>query len=79
MQDTFKRIVTKDISEDAAKLKQSTCLIYGANDDATPPEIGRELSKIIPHANLKVLPETGHFVHQEQVYSVANSVKEFAL
>lgn len=77
MQDTFKRVVSSDVVEDAAKLKLPVCLIYGENDNATPPEFGRLLADAIPNSELHILPNTGHFVHQEQVYQTSKTIEDF--
>src|SRR5690606_38998725 len=36
LQETFKKVVTDDVREDAARLALPTLLIYGDQDDATP-------------------------------------------
>lgn len=78
MQDTFKRVVSTDVQEDARKLKLPVCLIYGELDDATPAEFGKSLAGIIPNSTFHLLPQTGHFLHHEQVYQTADLIKEFS-
>lgn len=77
MQDTFKRVVSSDVAESASKLKLPVCLIYGALDDPTPPELGVRLSKIISGSKFNLIAEAGHFVHQEQVYKVSRLIRQF--
>lgn len=77
MQDTFKRVVSTDVAEAAASLKLPVCLIYGEKDDATPPSFGRRLAELIKGSEFNLIPETGHFVHREQVYKVSLIIREF--
>lgn len=77
MQDTFKRVVSTDVSEAASTLELPVCLIYGERDDATPPELGRKLAGVISGAEFYEIPLAGHFVHHEQVYKVSNIIKDF--
>lgn len=77
MQDTFKRVVSDDVADAAATLRIPACLIYGENDTSTPPELGRLLAEALPDSSLDIIPEAGHFVHQEQVYKVSEIIKEF--
>lgn len=77
MQDTFKRVVSSDVAEDASSLKLPVLLVYGETDDATPPSFGKRLADAIPNSKLEVIPETSHFVHQEQVYKVSELVRNF--
>ncbi len=77
MQETFKKVVSTDVRADAGRLKVPTCLIYGDTDTATPISYGKLLADAIPGASLHTIPLAGHFVHQEQVYKVANIILEF--
>jgi 2-hydroxy-6-oxonona-2,4-dienedioate hydrolase len=77
MQDSFKLTVAADVKHDARKINIPTCLIYGEDDTSTPPAYGRIFNSLIPKSELTIVPMTGHFVHQEQVYKVASVIKEF--
>jgi len=51
-------------SKDYASAGQVACpvqLVYGENDTETPPEIGERLSRLIPRAELTVLPRHDHY------------------
>lgn len=76
MQETFKKVVSQDLRSKARKLRVPTVLIYGTEDTATPPEYGKDFAELIPGAELHLIPEAGHFVHQEQVYKVATIIAE---
>lgn len=77
MQDTFKKIVATDVTQDAANLSLPVCLIYGEKDNSTPPEYGQAFKQLINNSQLSIIPQAGHFVHQEQVYKVSKIVQEF--
>lgn len=71
LKETFKNIVSYDVRHDANKIDIPTCLIYGEKDSSTPPSYGEIFKKIIKNSQLRVLPDAGHFIHQEQVYKVS--------
>lgn len=77
MQETFKKVVSYDVREEAARVTSPTCLIYGEKDTATPPAYGEILTAAMPNSVLHVLPLAGHFVHQEQAFKVAGIVNNF--
>jgi pimeloyl-ACP methyl ester carboxylesterase len=78
MQETFKRVVSTDVTAQAKTLNVPVCLIYGSDDTATPPQYGTIFKDAIgASADLHVIPTSTHFVHQEQVYKVANIMTEF--
>ncbi|MGI9027329.1 MAG: alpha/beta fold hydrolase [Candidatus Saccharimonadales bacterium] len=77
MQDTFKHIVAYDVRQEATRITIPVCLIYGADDTATPPEYGKILANNIPGSKLEFIPLAGHFVHHEQLYKVARLCTNF--
>lgn len=77
LQATFLKVINEDLSVFAAKIKQPTLLIWGANDSATPLTDGQRLHTLISQSRLQVLPNAGHFVHQEKSSEVINMIKAF--
>jgi pimeloyl-ACP methyl ester carboxylesterase len=61
MRATFVRVVNEDFTQQAKTIAAPTLLLYGANDGETPPEIGERLAKLIPRAELSVLPNQDHY------------------
>lgn len=57
---TFVKTVNEDLSEVAAGVSCPVILIYGENDNETPPEFGERYKTLIKGAKLKVLPGFGH-------------------
>lgn len=78
LQETFKKIVTDDVRQDADKLTLPTLLIYGEQDQSTPVAYGETFHQLINGSTLEVLPGAGHFVHLDRPADVERSVTEFA-
>jgi pimeloyl-ACP methyl ester carboxylesterase len=77
MKGSFRKVVSEDLRQAAARIDIPVMLIYGENDDATPVTYGKIYEGAIPGSRLQTVPLTGHFVHQEQVYKVARFIEEF--
>ena len=77
MQETFKKTVRQDVQNDARHISIPVLLIYGADDSATPPLYGKIYAQLIGNAQLEIVANAGHFVHQDATENVANKIKEF--
>jgi pimeloyl-ACP methyl ester carboxylesterase len=77
MQETFKRVVTDDVREDAAKLTVPTLLVYGEDDEATPVWFGEQFHELIDGSTLEILPGAGHFVHLDRPKEVEKALEGF--
>lgn len=77
MKDVFKNIVAYDIAGEASALKLSTLLIYGEDDDATPPEIGEKLHGLIKGSDFVMINGAGHFLHHDKPDEVGKLIKDF--
>lgn len=52
-----------DLSADLARIKNPTLIVVGAQDQATPPALGRALADGLANAKLIELPGLGHCPH----------------
>jgi len=77
LQETFKRIVSDDVRNDAAKINLPVLLIYGEDDTQAPPIYGREFHEIMPNSTLEIVGAAGHFVHLDQSTQVKRLIKDF--
>jgi pimeloyl-ACP methyl ester carboxylesterase len=77
LQETFKKIVTKDIREYASRISTPALLIYGSKDTATPPEHGYLLADSFADAQVKIISNAGHFVHHTHLDEVKKCIKDF--
>jgi len=55
------RVVSEDLSDVARQITCPAHLVYGENDTETPPEIGERLSRLMPRAELTILPRQDHY------------------
>jgi 3-oxoadipate enol-lactonase len=52
-----------DLSDDLARIQNPTLIVVGAEDQATPPALGRLLAERLANATLNLLPGLGHCPH----------------
>ena len=67
-----------DLTETTRKLKQPTLCLVGAEDGATPPDLVRSLSALIPDASFEIVAEAGHLPCIERPDIVAARIRAFA-
>ena len=78
MRAVFTRTVNEDLSSTAQNVSCRTLLLYGRDDQDTPPEIGERLHRLIPHSDLLVL--TGfdhHTILSTGQHQVINEIRKF--
>lgn len=72
------KTIAEDLSNVARTVSCPVALVYGMNDTETPPEIGQRLQKLIPGAELTILPGQDHYsVLGEGRHQVAPLLKQF--
>jgi 2-hydroxy-6-oxonona-2,4-dienedioate hydrolase len=55
-----KSAIRNNLGEELKAIKQPTCLIWGNNDNVTPPFVGEEFHKLIPNSELHFIDKCGH-------------------
>ncbi len=55
-----KSAIRNNLGEEVSGIKQPTCLIWGSNDNITPPFVGQEFNKLIPNSELHFIDKCGH-------------------
>jgi pimeloyl-ACP methyl ester carboxylesterase len=55
-----KSAIRHNMANDLPLMKQPTCLIWGKQDEVTPPEVGEDFHKLLPNSDLFWLDECGH-------------------
>lgn len=55
-----KSAIRNNLGEELSQIKQPTCLIWGNNDNITPPFVGEEFNKLIPNSELHLIDKCGH-------------------
>ncbi len=55
-----KSAIRNNLGDELKGIKQPTCLIWGKNDNVTPPFVGEEFHKLIPNSELHFIDKCGH-------------------
>jgi len=77
LSESFLTSIHHNVRETAPLVTVSTLLIAGDKDDITPIEKQKELNKLFPHADLKIIKNVGHLTHYETPKEVAQLIKSF--
>jgi pimeloyl-ACP methyl ester carboxylesterase len=59
------------------RVKVPTLLVSGPDDGITSPEYGRNYAKLIPGAEVAIIPEAGHYPHLEQPAKFLERLRAF--
>lgn len=73
----FRKVIQQDLVPYAKRIRASTLLIWGDQDQETPLWQGQALEKAIPDAGLVVLQGAGHFAYQERLTDFVRIVDTF--
>lgn len=77
LEETFKKTVRQDVQSDAMMLDLPTLLIFARNDRAVPVADGQKYKELIRGAQLEVIEDAGHFVHQDKSEQVIGLIGRF--
>jgi pimeloyl-ACP methyl ester carboxylesterase len=66
-----------DLRDRLPRISQPTLIIAAADDEVTPPALGRELQAGISGARLEIIPDAGHNVTTEQPGAVNSAIEQF--
>ncbi len=72
-------IATHDVYHQLSQLQMPTLVLHGTEDRLVPVENGRILANQIPHATLKLYPNTGHMFFWEAHDAVNADLRAFFL
>ena len=76
MKEILVKTVNQDLSEYARRIKCSTLLIWGENDEAVPVNEAKELDNLLSDSALIILPGT-HYCYLENLNQVVNILYNF--
>ena len=76
MKDILVKTVNQDLSDYARKIKCSTLLIWGENDEAVPVSEAKELEGLLQDGALIILPGT-HYCYLENLDKVVSILNNF--
>ncbi len=61
-----KSAIRHNMASDLPNMKQPSCLIWGKQDNVTPPEVGRDFHKLLPNSDLFWIDKCGHAAMMER-------------
>jgi pimeloyl-ACP methyl ester carboxylesterase len=77
LQQTFLNVINEDLLPLLSKIKNNTLLLWGENDMDTPVGDGEVMKKNIPHSDLVVLKNAGHYSFLDQPEEFTKYLLEF--
>ena len=72
-----KSAIRNNVAGDLKNIKQPTCLIWGKNDNITPPFVGEEFNKLIPNSELHFIDKCGHAPMMEVPHEFNSILEKF--
>lgn len=73
----FLKVIAQDATEAASAIKAKTLLVYGDDDDTTPPAMGYRFHDLIKGSQMEVVKDAKHYVHLDQPERVNQLIEEF--
>ncbi|MCI0351940.1 MAG: alpha/beta hydrolase, partial [Acidobacteriales bacterium] len=77
MRETFVKVVNEDLLPYAGRVKPSTLLLWGDQDDDAPLWQGQLLEKTIPDAGLVVFEGAGHYSYLDRLSETVRILDHF--
>lgn len=71
------RVVNEDLRAVLPRVRSSTLLVWGSEDDAAPLAHGQEMERLIPDAGLVVFEGAGHFVYLDEADRFCRVIRHF--
>lgn len=78
LKQTFKNVISEDLSPYFSMIKMPTLVIWGEKDAVTPLSEGKLIAETIPDAKLAVVKNAGHFLFLEKPDEFIKLIKKFA-
>ncbi|MCF7811252.1 alpha/beta hydrolase [bacterium] len=61
MRGTLIKVLNEDLTDELRRIQAKTLLIYGENDLATPPQMGKAMHRLITNSELNIIQGAGHY------------------
>ena len=72
-----KSAIRHNMAKDLPEIKIPTCLIWGKQDEVTPPEVAEEFNKLMPNSELYWVDKCGHAAMMEHPDSFNDILTEW--
>jgi pimeloyl-ACP methyl ester carboxylesterase len=66
-----------DLRGDLGRVHAPTLVVAGADDPATPPELGELIASLVPGARLEVLADAAHLANVERPAAFTALLRDF--
>ena len=63
-----KSAIRHNMAKDLPKMQTKTCIIWGKQDNVTPPEVAEDFNKLLPNSELYWIDKCGHAAMMEHPY-----------
>lgn len=73
----FQNTIREDLLPLVRAINVPTLMIWGEHDNEVPVDDARRMQKLIKRAKLVVVPDAGHFVHNDTPKEVTTMIKDF--
>lgn len=77
LQQTFLNIINEDLTPLFPKITAPTLIVWGEKDEETPLSYARIMHQTIPHSELVILPNAGHFSFLDNPEKFVQALTEF--
>lgn len=64
-----KSAIRHNMAKDLPKMNTPTCIIWGKNDNVTPPEVATEFNELLPDSDLYWIDKCGHAAMMEHPFT----------
>ena len=71
------KVVNEDIAHQLPRIKCSTLLVWGTEDDAVPVRLARQMDSLIPDSGLVLFEGAGHFAYLDEQDRFCTIAKHF--
>src|SRR5690606_24402165 len=72
-----KSAIRHNMAKDLPKMKTPTCIIWGKNDEVTPPHVAEEFDQLLPDSELFWIDKCGHAAMMEHPYEFNEILNEW--
>ena len=77
MKETFKNVISEDLSAYLSQIKAPTLILWGKDDKSTPLEDAFAAQKLISNSQVKIIEKANHSPHLTQPEMTAGSISNF--
>ncbi|RAR71469.1 alpha/beta fold hydrolase [Flavobacterium aciduliphilum] len=72
-----KSAIRHNMAKDLPKMHVKTCIIWGKNDNVTPPDVAEEFHKLMPNSDLYWIDKCGHAAMMEHPHEFNRLLHEW--